>query len=449
MNSFNEIFEMVKNNITITEIAKKTWIDPIEPIALNGNIAILKVGAPFIKQVLEDNYGKMFKKNFKEILGFDVELDIICENKSLPIQKVIVNPIPELQDDITMVEKLVQSELGSNYKHTFDTFIEGESNRLAYSACKAAATGNSTANPIYIYSEPGLGKTHLLSAIKNELNEKRPYVKIVFTCADTFITDFVNAIRYGKMTEFKRKYRSADVLLIDDVQFFSGKEECQQELFNTFNELHSNNKQIVLTSDRVPKEIGHIDKRLLSRFEWGLIADIGIPALETRIAIIKRKANLYGLKISDHIVTFMAQKLKENIRQLEGAITKINSLSLVEEVEPTMSMAQNIVKEILEENIPTAITIEKVISEIASIYGFTGDELRSKKRSAGVSTARQIAIYVVHKTTGLSYSDIGKEFGGRDHSTVVYAVNKVSGMIKTDKSYRHTIDDLIKNVRNM
>jgi chromosomal replication initiator protein len=449
MNSFEEIFSVMKSNLDISDIARTNWIEPIKPLGFENNTAVLYVQAPFVKRILTENYVDIFKKNLKDILGFSIEIEIRCDEDLTSEQRIMYNPILELQDDVDMINKLEQSEKGGNYKHTFETFIEGESNRLAYSACKAAASGQNAANPLYVYGNPGLGKTHLLSAIKNEITKTRPHLNIVFITADNFITDFVNSIKFDQTVNFKNKYRNADVLLIDDVQFFAGKKESQQELFNTFNELHGNNKQIVLTSDRAPKEINDIDQRLQSRFEWGLLADIDVPGFETRLAIIQRKANLFKLVIPDTVMSYIADQLKTNIRQLEGAITKINALSLVSDISPNMAMGKSVIKEVLEESVSAPVTVERIINEIASIYGFSPEEIRSKKRSANISTARQIAIYAVYKTTGLSYVDIGKQFGGRDHSTIVYAINKVTDTIKTNKAYRHTIDDLIKNIEGM
>jgi chromosomal replication initiator protein len=449
MNSFEEIFELMKANLELSDVARKTWIEPVKPLRLNNKVASFYVQAPFFKGLMQENYTELFQDKLKDILGFDVKAEFLCDDDLSDEEKILCSPIIELQDDHDMVNKLTKAESNSNYKYTFDTFIEGDSNRLAYSACKAAAGGQNTTNPLFIYGDPGLGKTHLLSAIKNEMTKNRPNLNIILTTADTFITDYVNSIKFDKTAEFKDKYRTADVILIDDVQFFAGKKESQQELFNTFNELHTANKQIVFTADRAPKEINDIDQRLQSRFEWGLIADISLPEFETRLAIIQRKADLFGLKIPETVMAYIADRIKNNIRQLEGAITKMNSLSLVSDIPPTLAMAQGVIKEILEESIPTPMTVERVINEIASIYGFTPEEIRSKKRSADISTARQIAIFVVHKITGLSYVEIGKQFGGRDHSTIVYAINKVTDMVQTNKAYRHTIDDLIKNVSNL
>jgi chromosomal replication initiator protein len=449
MNSFEEIFDLMKSRLDITDVARKSWIDPIKPLKLNGSNAILYVNAPFVKQILKENYIHLFKRHLSEILGFDVQITIQCDEDLTTEQKVIINPIPELQDDLVMVDKLAKSEAGSHYMYTFDTFIEGDSNKLAYVACKSVAARQKNYNPLYIYGNPGLGKTHLLCAISNEITKNNPELNIVFSSSENFVNEFVSSISERTTVQFKNKYRSADVLLLDDVQFFSKKEESQQELFNTFNELHSAGKQIIFTSDRVPKDIAGIEQRLRSRFEWGLLADISPPEFETRCAIIERKAKLSQLPIPPHIVEYIAESLKTNIRQLEGAITKMNAMALVQEIKPTLAMAKEVVQEVLDESIPTPMTIEKVINEVANIYGLTADELRSKKRSANISTARQIAIFVVHKITGLSYVEIGKEFGGRDHSTVVYAVNKVKDIIAKDTAYRNTVEDLIRNVGNL
>lgn len=452
MNSFAEMFDLMKKGLSekITDTAMTLWIDPIKPVKMNNNKVILYVQSAYVKQILEENYVPMLKNQFKELLGFEVEIEFVTDTDMSAEQRAkYIDPIPELQDDVVMKEKLETTVANSNYKHTFDTFIVGESNKLAYVACKAVAEGKGgNYNPLFIYSEPGLGKTHLLSAVKNEILRQNPSANVLYVAAETFVTEFVNSLKYNSNDEFKNKYRSADVLLVDDVQFFAGKKESQAELFHTFNELHSNGNQIVLTSDRPPKEINDIEDRLLSRFEWGLLADIGAPEFETRLAIIKRKAELLGMNIPNNVMEYMADKLKNNIRQLEGAIVKMNALNLVTDVPPTIMMAQNVIRDVLTDQQPIPVTVEKIINEVAHIYNVTGEEIRSQKRSAQISTARQVAIYVVHKITGLSYTAIGQEFGGRDHSTIVYAINKVKSIIKKDTSYRATIDDLVKNIGN-
>lgn len=452
MNSFTEIFNLMKSNLDLTDTAMKLWIDPIKPIKFDNNKILLYVGAPYARKIITENYAHLFANGFHEILGFAVEIEILCDEDITPEQRLkIGDPIPELQDDVSLAEKIKKAEEESYYQHTFETFIVGESNNLAYAACKAIAFGQETNyNPLYIYSDPGLGKTHLLSAVSNEIKKRHPEWNVVFVSSEAFVNDFVGAMnsKYLTVDAFKQKYRSADILLLDDIQFFSGKKESQNELFHTFNELHSRNKQIILTSDRPPKEINDIGQRLISRFESGLLADIAIPEFETRLAIIRRKAELLGLEIPEKVMEYMADKLKNNIRQLEGAITKMNALKLVTESTPTVIMAQNVIRDVQTDQQPIPVTIERIINEVGNIYNVSPEEIRSQNRSAQISTARQIAIFVVHRITGLSYTAIGQEFGKRDHSTIVYAINKVKSIIKRDNSYRSTIEDLIKNMGN-
>ncbi len=450
MNSFAEIFEVVKDSLEITDTARRLFIDPIKPVRLSGNTVVLYVSHPYEKEIFFNNYVNMFKTAFHEVLGFNVEFEILSVHDLTPEQRLkFCDPIPELEDDEDMSHKLETTIANSNYNHTFDTFIVGDSNRLAYSACKSIAAGQTGQyNPLYIYSEPGLGKTHLLCAVKNYMESQNPACKVIYISAENFVTEFVNSLKYNTNDEFKHKYRTCDMLLVDDVQFFSGKKESQTELFHTFNELHQKGKQIILTSDRPPKEINDIEQRLRSRFEWGLLTDIGIPEFETRLAIIKRKAELLNMHIPSNVMEYMADKLKKNIRQLEGAMIKMNAMTTVTGVPPTMAMAQNIIRDILTEQQPVPVTVDKIISEVGHIYNVTPEEILGPRRSSQISSARQVAMYLINRITGLSYTAIGNEFSGRDHSTVVYAINKVKSIIKKDPNYKATIEDLLKNIAN-
>ena len=458
MNSFSDIFELMKSQLDITDTARTLWIDPIKPVKLNNNKVVLFIANDYVKEMVEKHYDYIFKKQLKEILGFDVEIEYLTneeEHEPNPSVDMIqhVDPIPDPVYDPRFID-MKNKEHNSNYKHTFDTFIIGESNRLACAACKAIAQGQQfeTAknfNPLYIYSEPGLGKTHLLCAVKNEVTLRHPEYNIVYVSAETFVNEFVNSVRTSTTDDFKHKYRSADMLLVDDVQFFAGKKESQNELFHTFEELHRSGKQIILTSDRPPKEINDIEVRLITRFEWGLLTDITPPEFETRLAIIKRKAELLNLKIPNNVMEYMADKLKNNIRQIEGAIVKMNAITMLTESTPTLIMAQNIIRDVMTEHQPIPVTVEKVITEVSHIFNVSPEEIRSQNRNSQVSTARQVAMYVISKVTELSYTSIGKEFGGRDHSTVVYATNKVKKVMQKDSAYRATVDDLIKNIGNM
>lgn len=449
MNSFAEIFEMMTKQLDLTDVAYNLWIKPIKPIKLDNNRVILYVEEPYVKKIVEENYIPKFQFHLKEILGFDVEIEINSkdkDSKNSPQNKF--EPIPELDDDEDMQRRLEISIANGEYKHTFDTFIVGPSNKLAYSACKAVARmQTNTYNPLFIYGESGLGKTHLLSAISQEMSVNFPSSNVIYVSAETFTNEFIQSIADSMMERFHEKYRSADVLLVDDIHFIAGKASTEEEFFYTFNELHRLGKQIVLTSDRPPKEIKSITDRLKTRFEWGLIADIQTPDFETRIAILKRKAQLLNMTVSNEVIEFIANKLKNNIRQLEGCIIKMNALMLMTDIQPTILMAQNVIRDILTDHQPIPVTVEKIINEVANIYNVTPEEMRSQKRSANISTARQVAIYVVQEITGMPYTAIGMEFGGRDHSTIVYAINKVKAIIKKDPSYKSTIEDIIKNMR--
>ena len=459
MNSFSDIFELMKKQLDITDTARSLWIDPIKPVKLNNNKVTLFIANDYVKDMVQTHFDQLLKTNLKEVLGFDVEIEYLSEennyenvlanDENVDIIR-IVDPIPDPTYDPRFID-MKNKENNSNYKHTFDTFIVGESNRLASAACKAIAQGKQLENynPLYIYSQPGLGKTHLLCAVKNEVSMRHPEYNIVYVSAETFVNEFINSVRTYTTEDFKHKYRSADMFLVDDVQFFAGKKESQNELFHTFEELHRAGKHIILTSDRPPKEINDIETRLITRFEWGLLADITPPEFETRLAIIKRKAELLNLKIPNNVMEYMADKLKNNIRQIEGAIVKMNAITTLTDSTPTLMMAQNIIREVMTEHQPIPVTVEKVINEVSHIFSVSPEEIRSQNRNAQVSTARQVAMYVISKVTNLSCTSIGKEFGGRDHSTVVYATNKVKKVMQKDSSYRATVGDLIKNIGNL
>ena len=303
-------------------------------------------------------------------------------------------------------------------------------------------------NPLFIYGPSGLGKTHLITATANEMKRNNDKLKIVYVTGETFASEIINAIHTKSTAAFHDKYRSADVLLVDDIQFIAGKDSTQEEFFHTFNALYQDGKQIVLTSDRPPKAIKTLEDRIRSRFESGLIADISTPDFETRMAIIKRKAELLELKIPDDVAQFIANKIKTNIRQLEGAVKKLKALNHYAGSLPTISMAQSVIRDILNDDQPLPITVEKIIAEVANVYGVTPEDIRSTKRSSQISIARKVAVYVVREITQMPLASIGTEFGGRDHSTIVYAVNNVSASIKKDAHLKELVEDIIKNIKD-
>ena len=325
----------------------------------------------------------------------------------------------------------------------------GSSNKFAHAASLAVAANPAGAyNPLFIYGNSGLGKTHLLYAICNDLKRSHPEMTTLYIKGDDFTNELIDAIQHGTTSTFHQKYRKTDVLLVDDIQFIAGKDSTQEEFFHTFNSLYEAKKQIVLTSDRPPKEIQTLEDRLRTRFEWGLIADIQPPDFETRIAIIKRKAEALDLELPGDVCEYIATRLKTNIRQLEGAVKKMKANWLLNGDAPTMANAQTAISDILNNDQPPPLTVEKIIEEVGRTFGVSPDDIRSSKRSANISNARQIAVYVVREITQLSMTTIGEEFGGRDHSTVVYAVQQVEKNMKKDSKTKAMVEDIIKNIRD-
>ncbi len=448
MNSFAEVFEAVKQYCTneggLGDVPRKLWLDALEPVGLEGNDAVFYCQSEFQKDVILGNkYKNLLLDAFEATLGFPVNLRVITVEEKQNAELVSQEALDEIQSE------LEKSFDNGEYAYTFDTFIVGSSNEFAYAACNSVAKGDSPYNPLFIYGPPGLGKTHLIHAISHEMLKRNPDLNIIYVTGETFANELIESINLKKdTTKFHEKYRSADVLLVDDVQFIGGKEATQEEFFHTFNILHSAGKQIVLTSDRPPKDIKILEERIRSRFESGLIADIATPEFETRIAIIRRKAELLELNIPDEVAEFIANRLKSNIRQLEGAVKKLKALKTLAGSSPSITMAQNVIRDILIDDQPVPITVERIIAEVSNVYGVSPEDIRSNKRASQISTARKVAIYIVRATTDLPLTSIGTEFGGRDHSTIVYAVNNVEANLKRDSNLRDTIDTIAKTVRD-
>ncbi len=453
MNSFEEVFESVKKycleNNKIPSPGIKTWIDPLTPVSFDGSEAVFSVGTEFQRNIVMSTYAGILKDAFTDVFGFpDVKIIINVESDD----KVPAQPPTdaELEEKNAELEKTYKF---ANYDYTFDTFIEGPSNSFALACCKSVAKNCgereiSGYNPLFIYGPSGMGKTHLITAIANEVRRTRPEFNIVYITSETFGNDLVTALKTNLISDFQEKYRNADILLIDDIQFFAGKERMQEEFFHTFYKLHQEGKQIVITSDKPPKELITLEARLRTRFEGGLIADISTPDYETRLAIINRKSELLSLKMPPEVSEFMANRLKSNIRQLEGAVIRLKALNHLAGSAITISMAQSVIRDVLTDEQPIPITVEKIISEVSTVYGVSPEDLRSNKRSQQISIARKVAIYVVREITQMPLASIGTEFGGRDHSTIVYSVNSVTEAIQKDQSVANLVNDIIKNIRD-
>ncbi|WP_312643895.1 chromosomal replication initiator protein DnaA [Hydrogenoanaerobacterium sp.] len=447
MESFHEVFSLVSEYCKkeISQVAHSLWIKDIEPVKLEDSTAYLAVRSEFKQKILEEKYFDLLSRAFEEVMGFRVDIVISSLEPTKAQAEEAVVKLAHCSP-----EELEKTTAGGDYEYTFSTFIVGPSNKFAHAASLAVATNPAGAyNPLFIYGGSGLGKTHLLYAICNEILKATSQTNIIYVKGEDFTNELIEAIRSETTKEFHNKYRQADVLLVDDIQFIGGKESTQEEFFHTFNTLYEAGKQIVLTSDRPPKEIKTLEDRLRTRFEWGLLADVQPPDFETRIAIIRRKAELLDINIPDDVAEYMANKLKTNIRQLEGAVKKLKAYKLLAGTPPSILIAQNAIRDILNDHQPVPVTIERIISEVARTYnGVSPQDIRSSKRSANISSARQVSIYIVREITQMSMSAIGEEFGGRDHSTIVYAIQQVEKNMDVDPRYKELIEDIIKNVRN-
>ena len=448
ISSLSDIYNLVVENYVreynISASAKELWLDALEPISMEGNVVTLATDTDFKRNTINSIYLEKLEEQFTIVLGNPIKVEIIIKD-DIPTTETKFNDIRNSRELTNKIDNIVHD---NKVTYTFDNFIVGPSNNLAYAAAKAVSQKqHEKYNPLFIYGDSGLGKTHLLSAIQNEMTKNYPGINIIYISAETFTNEFLHSITANKTELFDEKYRNADALLIDDIQFIAGKEQTEEKFFHIFNELYKLNKAIVLTSDRPAKEIKSISDRLKTRFSSGLAADVRAPEYETRLAIIQRKADLLNFKIPDDVVDFIATKLKSNIRQIEGVVTKMNALYMVSQIKPTIVVAQNVIKDIVSDHQPIPITVDKIISEAAKIYNVDPDEIRSPKRNSPVSSARKVAIYVIQEITGLPYETIGQEFSGRDHSTVVYAIKNVKEMMAKDSNFRSGIEDLIKNIK--
>lgn len=415
----------------VTPVGYSTWIKDINPISINESTITLGVESTIIKNMVEMRYAELIKNTVKEVTGRGLNVEFVL-NDSTPSssqkkQEVTNNPYK---------------------KYTFDNFVVGSSNRFAQSASLAVAEAPAYAyNPLFLYGGVGLGKTHLMHAIGNYIQEQNPDAKIKFLSAETFTNELINSIQYNRNQEFRNKYRNIDVLLVDDIQFIAGKTSTEEEFFHTFNALHEANKQIVLTSDRPPSEIKSLAERLKSRFGWGLICDIQPPDYETRIAILRKKAQTDNIVVSDEIIEFIAQKIKSNIRELEGVFNRIIAYRGLINKEITLDVAMDALKDYGDKN-EKKVTPDYIIDVCAKFYGVRKEDLYSEKRTNEIAFARQVAIYIIREVTNYSLPKIGAIFG-KDHTTALYAIKKITTAMEEDFSVKQNIENLLNDVKEM
>ncbi|WHH57248.1 chromosomal replication initiator protein DnaA [Petroclostridium sp. X23] len=449
-NYLTEIWNKTQNMIKseITEVGFNTWIKTIVPISISDREITLGVPNDFNKNIIMGRYYPLIQNALTAAASkeYNIIVTIIGENDD---KKNNDNNDNSINNPI-ITEKIQPDEPNNplNPKYTFDTFVVGNSNRFAHAASLAVAESPAKAyNPLFLYGGVGLGKTHLMHAIGHYILNQTPSTKVVYVSSEKFTNELINSIKDDRNEEFRSKYRHIDVLMVDDIQFIAGKERTQEEFFHTFNALHEANKQIILTSDRPPKEINTLEERLRSRFEWGLIGDIQPPDFETRIAILKKKAQLEKLTVPDEILVHIASKVKSNIRELEGALNRIIAFSALVKQEINQELADEALKDYLSTN-STRIITPSVIQEIVGKYfNIRLEDFKSSKRTKNVAYPRQIAMYLSRELTELSLPKIGEEFGGRDHTTVIHAVSKIDDDIKKDSEIKRIITELTKNIK--
>lgn len=429
--------EVIKTELT--EVSFNTWLKSIEPITISDNRLILGAPNEFTKSILSARYLTLIRNAVQQVSNKNYDISFLIPGEEISTGARDVHE--KIQE--TMIQK---SQL--NPKYIFDTFVIGNSNKFAQAAALAVAEAPARAyNPLFIYGGVGLGKTHLMHAIGHYILGQNPSANVVYVSSEKFTNELINSIRDDRNTEFRNKYRNIDVLLIDDIQFIAGKERTQEEFFHTFNALHEDDKQIIISSDRPPKEIPTLEDRLRSRFEWGLIADIQAPDFETRIAILKKKAQIDNLNVKDDVMAYIASKIKSNIRELEGALIRIVAYSSLTNREVTIDLAEEALRDIMSLTKPREINVNFIKEVVSKQMGIKMESFDSKKRTRTITFPRQIAMYLCRELTDLSLPKIGEEFGGRDHTTVIHAHEKIAAEIEEDASFKRQIEKLIKQIK--
>jgi chromosomal replication initiator protein len=424
----------------LNETTFDSWFAEVEGVSLDDDDFTLGVPSDFAREWIEGHFLGLIKAAVRDSGGRErrVQLTVV---DNLPLAE------PDL-DEAPVLRQAPEPQPGLAAKYTFDLFVIGSSNRFAHAAALAVAEAPAQAyNPLFIYGSTGLGKTHLLQAIGQYVGAHGNGLTARYVTSETFMNDFINSLRDKRIEGFKQRYRTYDVLLVDDVQFFEGKERIQEEFFHTFNSLYEAGKQIVLSSDRPPKEIATLEARLRSRFEWGLITDIQPPDLETRIAILRKKVKTDGMSIPDEVLNYVAERVTTNIRELEGALTRVVAFSSLTGRPMSPELAEDVLRDVFPQGQAAEISIRRIQETVSDRFGLTITELISAKRSQAIAYPRQVAMYLSRALTDSSLPKIGKEFGGRDHTTVMHANAKIEGMIREDRSVYNLVQELTARIK--
>ncbi|MCD5413564.1 MAG: chromosomal replication initiator protein DnaA [Clostridiales bacterium] len=441
---WNNTLTILKKEISPTGF--NTWFNSLCFYSFKETKAIFIAPDYFIKNIVNERYLTLIAKALKEVTGIHYSVEIFLQSEEIDF---LDNETTTENSNILISPNINTANLTKlSPKYSFDTFVIGNGNRFAHAASVAVAETPAKAyNPLFIYGGVGLGKTHLMHAIGHFILEKNPHSKISYVSSETFTNELITSIKDNTNVDFRNKYRYVDVLLIDDIQFLAGKERTQEEFFHTFNTLHESNKQIIISSDRPPKEIPTIEERLKSRFEWGLIADIQAPDFETRIAILRKKAQIENLNVPDDVIIHIAKKIQSNIRELEGALIRTVAFSSFTDCEITIDLATRILKEVFSSK-PKVLNISLIKDIISKHYNIKLEDFNSKKRTRAIAFPRQVAMYLARELTELSLPKIGEAFGGRDHTTVMHAHSKILAALENTPSLKEKLDIINKEIKN-
>lgn len=419
-----------------SSVSFNTWFKETELLSIEDNTLFISVKNEFTKEILNTRYIELIRNSALQILNKDYNIKFMLPNEQTTTEQKAAKRNEQLQDPLNNPSNL-------NPRYVFDSFVVGNSNRMAHAAALAVSEAPARAyNPLFLYGGVGLGKTHLMHSIAHYILDQNPSAKIIYASSEKFTNELINSIRDDKNESFRNKYRNIDVLLIDDIQFITGKERTQEEFFHTFNALYEANKQIIISSDRPPKEIETLEERLRSRFEWGLIADIQSPDLETRIAILRKKAEIESLSVPEDVLLFIAKTVISNIRELEGALNRILAFSSLTNKPITVELANEALKDLISKDRPKIITAEYIQEIVATYFHLKPEELKSSKRTRNIAYPRQIAMYLCRKLTDLSLPKIGEKFGGRDHTTIIHGFEKISRELQTDIELTQMLNEL-------
>ncbi|MEG0962157.1 MAG: chromosomal replication initiator protein DnaA [Lachnospiraceae bacterium] len=442
LEKWDEILLTVKEEHEVTDVSFDTWLKPLSVYTINGKKLYILVPSEEIGlNYINRKYKLPLKVAIAEITGSDYEIEFILEEQTKLIK-------PMKSKSPAFVQDADKTNLNPNY--TYDTFVVGKNNKFAHAASLAVAESpGDVYNPLYIYGGPGLGKTHLMQSIGHFILQQQPEKKVLYVTSEEFTNEVIDSIRNGNasaMTKLRDKYRTVDVLMIDDVQFIIGKESTQEEFFHTFNVLHSAGKQVILSSDKPPKEMETLEERIRSRFEWGLLADVGFPDYETRMAILRRKEEIDGFQLDDQILDYIANNIKSNIRELEGALNKLLAFSNLEHTDITMEVAVRELQNIVSPNKPREITPQLVIEIVSEHFNISTPQMISKNRSNEIARPRQIAMYLCKNMTDAPLETIGALLGGRDHSTIIHGVKKITEEYDKDENFHNLIETVKKKI---